>query len=264
MSLPKEVRRLLTKNQGRDSIIGTAIHHSEFRSRYDLLPRNVTVWLPPSYAKKRGERYPVLYMHDGQNLFDPKTSYAGVDWRVDETITSLVKGNKLDECIVVGVHNTPDRLAEYSISEKGIWYQKFLVEELKPFIDSNYRTRVEAEHNAVMGSSMGGLCSLTLVWQYPEVFGMAGCLSSSFYYSDNAVFKMIESDYSGKKKIRVYLDSGEDGKYDAQKMFLLLSQKGMRIGDDLDYYYDRGAQHNESYWADRLARPLLFFFERKD
>ncbi|MCK6606423.1 MAG: hypothetical protein L6Q59_16120 [Ignavibacteriaceae bacterium] len=250
----------IKKKEGRLQITGTVVYFRRFRSRYSLAERDIIVWLPPSYKKNTDKNYPVLYMHDGQNLMDPYTSFAGQDWRVDETVTRLIKANLINEIIVVGIYNTHDRLEEYSNGERGNNYRKFITEELKHFIDSNFRTMQGRENTAIMGSSMGGLCSFYTAWDYPGVFSMAGCLSSSFYFNEDNIFKMIESYKGEKKNIRLYIDSGEDGKKDAQKMYCLLTSKGLVLGDDMDYYYDRGAGHNEAAWANRLARPLIYFF----
>jgi predicted alpha/beta superfamily hydrolase len=246
-----------------DKIIGKVEYHKEFHSAFLGTSRDIIVRLPLSYSKKNEQKYPVLYMHDGQNLMDPKTSFAGIDWRVDENVFHLIKEAKIEEIIVVGVYNTPDRLSEYSDSEKGQKYMKFLSEELKPFIDSKYKTLLDRLNTAVMGSSMGGLISLLSVWYYPNVFSKAACLSSSFHYEEEKAIKMIR-DYEGEKKeIKIYIDSGEDGKIEAQKMFCALTAKGFVIGKDLDYYYSPGSQHHESEWAKRLDRPLLFLFGKK-
>jgi predicted alpha/beta superfamily hydrolase len=206
------------------------------------------------------KKYPVLYMHDGQNLIDPSTSFAGMDWQVDETVTRLITEGKLKEIIVVGINNTENRLEEYSESEKGNNYIKFLIEELKPFIDSRYRTLTDPRNNAVMGSSMGGLISFLTVWEHPEVFSMAGCMSSSFYYNNDKIFETLKSYNAQPKRLKIYIDHGEDGLVRGQKMFSLLTGMGFIIGTNLDYYYAPGAVHNEAAWAERLERPLLFFF----
>ncbi len=253
----------IKKKEGRLQIVGTVVYFRRFRSKYNLAERDIIVWLPPSYKKNTGKYYPVLYMHDGQNLMDPYTSFAGHDWRVDETVTRLIKANLLEEIIVVGIYNTHDRLEEYSSGERWNYYRKFITEELKHFIDSNFRTIQDRENTAIMGSSMGGLCSFYTAWDHPDVFSMAGCLSSSFYFGEDNIFRMIEAYKGDKKNIRIYFDSGEDGKKDAQKMYCLLTSKGLIMGDDMDYYYDRGAGHNENAWANRLARPLIYFFGKK-
>lgn len=240
-------------------ISGNLRYHRAFRSELLQNERDIVIWLPPSYSANEDEHYPVLYMHDGQNLFDPATSYAGADWQVDECAERLIRENRMHEIIIVGINNSVERLSEYSDSRLGLAYRNFIIRELKPLIDSTYRTKPGRESTAVMGSSMGGLASLLIAWLNSEIFSMAGCLSSSFYYGNEKIFKHIAL-APEKKNIRIYLDSGEDGKRDAQRMFCLLTNKGFVIGEDIDYFYDRGAHHTESAWAKRLERPLLFFF----
>jgi predicted alpha/beta superfamily hydrolase len=252
-------------NAERDEIVGIVKYHRGFSSTLLNNQRDIVVWLPKGYnsRKKKDMRYAVLYMHDGQNILDPKTAYAGKDWRADETITKLIRKRKIKDIIVVGIYNTPDRLDEYCWSEKGQLYLRFIVEELKPFIDSNYRTLADRENTAIIGSSMGGLISFYAGWFYPEVFSKAGCMSSSFYYHNDHALKLVE-DYNGpKKNVKFYIDHGEDGLVRGQKMFCLLTQKGYLLGQDIDYYYAPGAEHNEKEWAARLERPLIFFFGSK-
>lgn len=244
----------------KSKIIGRVEYHRKFYSKALNNRRDIIVWLPPSYKKEKQKRYPVLYIHDGQNIMDPKTAYIGVDWQLDETAASLSKSGALQEIIIVGIYNTPERLEEYSDSTKGKSYMKFMAEQLKPFIDKYYRTLPDKEYTAVMGSSMGGLISFLLVWNYPNVFGKAACLSSSFYYDDDKAINMVKNYAGEKKKIKVYIDHGEDGLPRGQRMFCELTQKGYLIGTDIDYYYAPGADHTESEWAKRIERPLLFFF----
>src|SRR5262245_16249003 len=118
----------------KSTIVGKVRYHRHFQSEY-VRPRDIIVWLPPSYMKNQSNKYPVLYMQDGQNLFDPATAFAGVDWQVDETLTRLIQDHAVQEVIVVGIYNSPDRLQEYSASTIGLNYAKFMTEELKPFID---------------------------------------------------------------------------------------------------------------------------------
>jgi predicted alpha/beta superfamily hydrolase len=254
-SVPKNYR-------GKKKIIGNIIYHKKFRSEYLMNSRDIFVWLPPSYLTAQTKKYPVLYMHDGQNLMNPATSFAGTDWQVDETVSRLIKAGQLREIIIVGINNTKDRLEEYSDSEKGGNYIRFMIEELKPFIDSNYRTIPDARNTAVMGSSMGGLISLLIVWNNPDVFSMAGCLSSSFYYANDKIFRTISESAVPRPGVKIYIDHGEDGLTRGQKMFALLTEKGFLIGTNIDYFYAPGAEHNESAWAERLERPLLFFFRK--
>jgi predicted alpha/beta superfamily hydrolase len=248
------------KRIGKIKIVGDVNYHKNFESEFLKNKRDIIVWLPPGYNNDVERKFPVLYMHDGQNILNPKTSFAGMDWRVDETATKLIKARKLEEIIIVGIYNTPDRLEEYSDSVKGNNYLEFLIEELMPFINSNYRTKTKSVDTAIMGSSMGGLISFLAVWKFPEVFGKAGCMSSSFYYDEEKAIKMVKDFKGEKKKIKIYIDHGEDGLPRGQKMFCALSEKGFIIGADIDYFYASGAEHTENAWAERLERPLLFLF----
>jgi predicted alpha/beta superfamily hydrolase len=137
------------------------------------------------------------------------------------------------------------------------------VTELKPFIDSAYKTLPDKDNTAIMGSSMGGLISFYAGWHYPDVFSMAGCMSSSFYYNNDRSIKQVEEYTGHKKHVKFYIDHGEDGSTRGQRMFVELSKKGYVIGQDIDYFYSPGAEHNEREWAARLERPLLFFFGTK-
>ena len=159
-------------------ITGTFRYHRALRSPSLPSPRDVVVWLPPSYEKDLSKTYPVLYMHDGQNIVDPYASFAGADWRVDEVADSLIKVNSIEEIIVVGIYCTKDRVPEYSDMPLGRAYADFVVHSLKPMIDSTYRTKPDRKHTATMGSSMGGLISFLFAWWYPEVFSEAGCRSA--------------------------------------------------------------------------------------
>jgi predicted alpha/beta superfamily hydrolase len=232
-----------------------------------IKPRDVIVWLPPSYEKHRRKRYPVLYMHDGQNVFDPATSFLGVDWQVDEVADRLIRERKMQEIIIVAIYNTPDRRDDYSDTPKGRAYMRFIVEKLKPFIDQQYRTLPDRKHTAVMGSSMGGLISFLLVWNYPQVFSQAACLSPVFDHRDisvNAV-PLVETYVGPSKKIRIYMDNGVVG-LDEQlqpgcdAMLRALQAHGFKLGRNLEWYRDPDAEHNERAWAKRVWRPLLFMY----
>ncbi len=248
-------------------ITGTVKYHRELKHPKLRHPRDVIVWLPPSYEKDTRQRYPVLYMHDGQNIIDPSTSFLGADWRVDEVADSLIRAQKMEEVIVVGIYNTPDRVPEYSDTELGRAYADFVISQLKPMIDSTYRTKPDAKNTAVMGSSMGGLISFLFVWWHPEIFSKAGCLSSAFLVDDNEILKEVRAYTGPKKPIRVYLDDGSEGlearlKPGYDEMVALLLEKGYVKGADLEYFYDLGAGHDERAWAKRLWKPLGFMFGR--
>ena len=245
-------------------ITGTVKYHRQMTGE-GIKPRDVIVWLPPSYTKATEQRYPVLYMHDGQNVFDPATSFLGVDWQVDETADRLIREGKMQEIIVVGIYNTTDRGEDYSDTPKGRAYLKFIVERLKPFIDNAYRTMPEREHTAVMGSSMGGLISFLLVWNYPQVFSQAACLSPAFAYGHINAVSMVENHSATNKSIRIYMDNGGVG-LDSQlqpgceAMLRALQADGFKLGENLEWYRDPEAEHNEPAWARRVWRPLVFMY----
>ncbi|MDD8018273.1 MAG: alpha/beta hydrolase-fold protein, partial [Bacteroidota bacterium] len=245
------------------SIRGKVKYHRGLAGAGLAYKRDVIVWLPPLYEKNKANRYPVLYMHDGQNIFDPATSFTGNDWRIDEVTDSLIRLNKIEEIIIVGIYNSPDRLPEYSDSPLGTAYMKFIVDVLKPLIDSTYRTKRERKYTAVMGSSMGALSSLLLGWKYPNVFGMIGCMSTSFWYDNEKTLKDIRSDTGAKKKIKIYLDCGGREKEllsGYKRMTAILKKKGYKKGRDFEYHLEKNGAHSEVYWAKRVWRPLVFMF----
>lgn len=247
-------------------ITGTLKYHRQMQWE-GLDARDVIVWLPPSYEKDTHKRYPVLYMHDGQNIIDPKTSSFGFDWQADEVSDSLIKAGKMDEIIIVGIYNTKDRTAEYSYTGLGRSYMRFIVEKLKPLIDNTYRTLPDRNNTATMGSSMGGLISFMLIWEYPEVFSKAASLSPAFKIQELNYLPYITSYNGPKKELRIYIDNGGIG---LEKRLLpgveetvsVLKGKGYKEGDDLMVYYDKNAEHNEPAWAKRLHIPLQFLFGR--
>ncbi len=249
--------------QAHGGITGTVKYHKDFPSAYLDYTRDIVVWLPPGYEDE-DMSYPVLYMHDGQNLFDPATSAFGYDWQVDETATRLIGEGKMKRVIIVGIYSSPVRTIEYSPVHRGEDYARFLIEELKPFVDSHYRTLKDADNTAVMGSSMGGIISFHLAWEYPQVFRMAGCLSPAFLVDGNEILKRVKR-YSGpKKNIRIYMDNGTEDldrklKRGFRKMEKLLKKQGF-TAEDLMVFTDEGATHNEQAWAKRIHKPLLFFF----
>lgn len=245
----------------RDEIIGHVEYIHEFYSYNLKNERDIIVWLPPSYINSH-KNYPVLYMHDGQNLFNPQTSFLGYDWKVDETITQMLNKNEIEEIIVVGIYNTKDRLEEYNyFTSKGKSYSQFITQELKPHIDENFRTKHNAGNTAVMGSSMGGLISFQLVWNLPRVFGKAGCLSNSFWVDNKAVFPMVENDSKKIKDIKIYLDCGDcetELITDNTNMYELLQETGYK--ENLKWHIEEGGVHSEVDWAKRLHIPLKFLF----
>jgi predicted alpha/beta superfamily hydrolase len=228
--------------------------------------RRVFVWLPPSYRLSR-KRYPVLYMHDGQNLFDPEMSFSVHDWKADEVSGQLIREGKVREFLIVGIANTADRMEEYNLFRPlGKCYSTWLMDGLMPFINRNYRTLTGPEDTAVMGSSMGGLASFQLAWGFPERFSMAGCLSPAFWQSRSRIYSQVKTTTEPLPPVRFYLDAGEmEPPFDqaCQNMAGILRERGYRDGEDLLCHIAPEANHSEKAWSERLHIPLLFFFGNK-
>lgn len=246
----------------RGQVTGTVITHRN-RTGAGVLPRDIHVWLPPSYDSEPAKRFPVLYMHDGQQIFDPRTSTHGVDWQIDEAVTRLAADGKMREIIVVGVNNTANRGNEYSDTADGKAYQNFLIQNVKPFIDEHYRTLSGREHTAVMGSSMGGIASFLLVWHHPDVFSMAACLSPAFFL-DWDELKNPAWPIPGMP-VRIYMDNGGIGLEERLQpgcdlMLEALKSKGFILGKDLLWFKDKNAEHTEAEWAKRAWMPLQYHF----
>jgi predicted alpha/beta superfamily hydrolase len=252
------------------TLTGDIRTHEGFHSKYLEHDRTIVVYVPPGHDTG-GLHYPVLYLHDGQNVFDQATAF-GDEWRVDETAQQLITGGRIAPLIVVGVYNSGEhRLDEYTPTarpDKGGGghaddYGKMLVEELKPFIDTTYRTRPDQEHTAMGGSSLGGLLTLHLGLRYPTTFGKLAVLSPSVWWDDRVILREVEA-LPTKPKQRVWLDAGtREGSEvipDARMLRDALLAKGWVIAEDFMYYEARGGEHNEKSWAKRVGPVLKFLF----
>ena len=260
----------------KSGVLGRLEYWKRVPSKFLNTTRNVGIWLPPGYDENSTNRYAVLYMHDGQNVFDPRTSYAGVDWGVDEAIMRGVESGRIPPMIVVGIWCTEQRLREYSPWHLGTNYAKFLIEELMPQINQKFRTRTGPENTSVMGSSMGGLISFWLGWKHPEVFGRAGCLSSALTWNGKLLgqstneLPLIEHELTASKSfpqgVRLYFDYGtqETMGTDFETMHVKLREwlaiQGLKDGKDFVVRKIPGAKHNEAAWRARLDEPFTFLF----
>lgn len=246
------------------SIVGTVRYHHNFGSTYLKSIRNVVVWLPPSYLENTNKKYPVLYAHDGQNLFD-HTNLSGSEWRMDEIADSLMRKGEIEEFIIVAMANTKDRWIEYNGTPEGENYLKFIVTELKPFIDKTYRTKTDRANTGIIGSSMGGLISFYAAYNYPQIFSKAACLSSGFFFDDGNIMNSIKTDLKPLHNSMVYLDcGGKDLDYDflpsnQQVNELLQKDKQMKVL----YKEFPEDPHNEVAWSKRLDIPFKFLFPKK-
>jgi len=252
--------------------------HQEFGSKHLVNSRTVAVWLPPGYKASAPRRYPVLYLHDGQNLFDAATAAFGHEWQADETAARLIREGTIPPLIMIGIFNTNDRMNEYTTHKdadrerggRGEPYARFLVEELKPFIDRTYRTRPEPEHTALAGSSLGGLISLEIALRHPETFGKVAALSPSLWWSNEQILQDVKTHHDAVKRLRVWIDMGtrEGGKPDEPspeipRLRRLKSEfqgAGLTADRDLHIKEIEGGQHREADWAARFPRVLTFLF----
>ena len=268
--------------------VGTIHRHEMFPSRF-ISARNVDVWLPPGYAE-HGDRSPVLYMHDGQNLFDDSISFDSLSWGIDQALTWLVGEGRIRPAIVVGIWNSDIRWREYmpqkpyespglekhrpafletaggpSISDS---YLKFLVEELKPFIDSHYRTFPGRENTFVMGSSMGGLISLYAISAYPQAFGGAGCVSTHWPVGGNELVDEMARILPDPATHKLYFDFGTetlDSHYEPfqRRMDEHLRKAGYIEGTNWVTGKFQGAEHSERSWRERVHIPLEFLLKER-
>jgi predicted alpha/beta superfamily hydrolase len=227
--------------------------------------RDVLLHLPPSYGRS-ARRYPVVYMHDGQNLFDPETSF-GDAWGVDRTMESA--GAEGLEAIVVGIPNLGEaRLDEYSpwrdrrhdAGGRGAAYADFIVRTLKPIVDRDFRTLPGREGTGVAGSSMGGLISLYTYFRHPAVFGFAGVMSPALWFAGRSIFPFVaERPFTpGRLYLDVGTNEGREALHDVRRMKDLLTRKGYRANRDLLYVVEMGGRHEERAWSRRLRRALHF------
>ncbi|MFC1553459.1 alpha/beta hydrolase-fold protein [candidate division KSB1 bacterium] len=245
-------------------VTGTVKYHPEFRSEKLENTRDVAVLLPKSYESS-SNRYPVMYMHDGQNCFDPGTSYIGVDWQVDEAVDTLAAKGVIEEIIIVAVSNTSARMREYSDTPEGHAYMDFLINELKPFVDKTYRTKPDRQNTAVMGSSMGGLISFLCTWYHPDVFGKAACLSTSMSARSEEFFELAEKFDDSKKALKIYFDTGDEAQRESyssayERLEEILLGYGFEKGKDIEFLIFEGHDHSERSWASRIHHPLIFLF----
>ena len=227
--------------------------------------RKLRIYLPPSYAENSAKRYPVLYMHDGQNLFDARSAAYGVEWGVDETANRLIATGIMDEIIVVGIDNTPDRIAEYTPccdpkygGGKLDAYQAFITDTVKPYIDQTLRTVPGKDDTAIMGSSLGGIASVTIAQHRPDLFSKAGGVSSAFWWNG----KQMVAKPPARVAVKFYLDAGtrDDSLEETTLMRDAMLKQGYRADIDLLYYADPGGSRNEKSWAARVEKPLTWFF----
>lgn len=266
------------------------LRHYEQMSYDGLFPRNVDVWVPDEYKTSRDRRFPVLYMHDGQNLFESEKSHAGVTWGVAEAITRLSKEGIIEPVIVVGIWNTENRFGDYQPTKpfdtlkgaiikklfrnskklkKYSWvadrYLSFIVHSLKPMIDEEFRTKPKPDHTFIMGSSMGALISMYAICEYPDVFGGAGCLSTHWPVVQMVILPYLKKKMPEAGDHKLYFDYGTEGldaKYSRvqRRVDALMFNKEYQADVDWMTRVYEGHKHHESCWQERIDVPIKFLF----
>ena len=266
------------------------MRHADFPSQH-VDARHIDVWLPADYFSS-DRRYPVVYAHDGQNLFNPSFVWNNTDWGVDEVLQRMIDDGDVEAAIVVGIWNTPKRRLEYLPQEawdvapehmqvyiegqeggtpESAEYLRFMVEELKPFIDATYRTKPGPGDTSTMGSSMGGLISMYAMLKYPDVFGAAACLSTHWPLhvdlndpkATESFIRLLQSGMPAPGKHRIYFDFGTeelDGQYEPHQQLIddMMTELGYQQGEEWVTRKFEGAGHSEKYWRERLHIPLAF------
>jgi predicted alpha/beta superfamily hydrolase len=246
--------------------------HPRFHSRFLSADRDITVYVPPEYDQQPDRHFPVLYLHDGQNLFDPATSFVpGRTWRVAETADETIGAGTVQPLIIVGIANTGEhRIAEYTPvpdwkmgGGEADKYGRLITEELMPFIHANYRTLRGREHTGMGGSSLGGLATLYLGLQYSDLFGRLAVLSPSVWWNHKSIIGYV-NEVRLDHRPRIWLDVGKaEGRRtldDADLLERRLKANGWRSDVDLHYERISGGTHDEGAWAERFGPLLRFLF----
>ncbi len=266
---------------GRPEGPGEEVVYEGFPSHFLGNRRRLTVRLPPGHAADLNQRCPVLYLHDGQNLLGPARSAFGVSWQAGETADRLTVARRIRPIILVGIDNTPERLDEYTAVRdarqeaggRGDLYARFVLEEVKPFVDRAHRTLPGREHTAVAGSSLGGLVSLTMALRHHERFALCGVLSPALWWARESVFAELAGDLGWMRSMRFWLCMGTRegsgrGHVSAhlertRRLAGLFDAAGLVPGRDYYYQEVAGGEHTEAAWAARFDRVLRFFFGRR-
>jgi predicted alpha/beta superfamily hydrolase len=278
---------------------GKIVKINSFKSKF-VKARNIEIWLPAEYTLNPQQTFPVLYMQDGQNVFDPGTAIHKIAWEADDTATKLIIPKRIEPVIIVAIWNTDERYMEYfpekvaqnfskedravfakvtkQVNPKGTdflgdEYLKFLTEELKPYIDKQYRTRPDTANTAICGSSMGALISLYALCEYPKVFGQAACLSTHWTLLPDNTHPSVSESF--KKYVyeklpspndhRIYFDYGTktlDAAYEPHQKTIdgIMNSKGYSQTNWITKKFE-GAAHTEKDWQERFNEVLMFLYK---
>lgn len=246
--------------------------HQNFRSKILRNQRDLVVYLPPGYQEQPDRRFPVLYMHDGQNLFDGATSFVqGQDWHVGHSADAEIRAGRVEPLIIVGIYNVGKaRIQEYTPTKaprlgggRADRYGRFLLDEVMPFVNSQYRVQLGPQNTGIGGSSLGGLVSLFIGLSRPDVFGKIAALSPSVWWNQR-VIHTFTAGMNVESRPRIWLDIGtREGPRiveDVERYRDILVRRGWQCERDLHYERLDGAEHNEAAWAQRVAPFLRFLY----
>lgn len=248
--------------------------HRAFTSRYLPDARDIVVYLPPGYDRQPERSYPVLYLHDGQNLFDPRTSFIpGKTWQVREHADAAIEDGEVEPLVIVGIFNTGDRrLAEYTPDRdwqrgggEALSYGRLLTRELMPWIAARYRIRAGRAFTGMGGSSLGGLATLYLGFHYPEYFGKLAALSPSLWWNSKSILGYVRGQAAAiSERPRIWLDAGDgEGRQtvrNAEQLARCLASDGWQPGKDLHFEIAARGTHDEPSWSQRVRPMLRFLF----
>jgi predicted alpha/beta superfamily hydrolase len=273
--LKTAVERIFRPDRRRRVRPGTLEKIESFQSAHLTTPRNILVYLPPNYDARNERAYPVLYLQDGQNLFDPATSFIpGEHWRLREAADALVAAHRIEPVILVGIENAgTERINEYTHTRdakreaggEAPKYAQMLVEELIPMIQGRYRAATAPQSTGIGGSSLGGLVSLYVGLRHPEVFGNIAAMSPAAWWDNRAILATIDG-FDYETRPRIWLDiggrEGENAVRDARLVRDRLIANGWHAPENLRYVEERNAEHTERAWARRAPKMLEWMFGR--
>ena len=265
---------------GKSTASGNIRMHVGFHSTLLNNERTLAVYLPPGYDQNPDARYPVLYMQDGQNLFDTATSFAGVEWNADETAEKLIKEGKINPVIIVGIYNSPDRTEEYTPWQalesdpvaRGVYYGWATAYEVKRFIDKTYRTKPDRDNTAIAGSALGGLIALDTARAHKDIFGACAALSPSLWSAEGEMLAQWTADNDWMKGTRFWIDVGEGETEDypageavphLQTLAATLQSAGLVKGKDFVEHVAEGDEQNEAAWSKRFDQVLIFLYGKQ-
>jgi predicted alpha/beta superfamily hydrolase len=241
----------------------------DFKTAKSAPKRDVYVYLPQNYEQNTSQRYPVLYMQDGQNLFDPTRAFLGQTWKAETTLNALIAKKLMAPIFLVAIDNTSRRILEYThdidLREgkggEAQGYLRMIIKKLKPQIDSALRTKIERSATGIMGSSLGGLVSIYAGTEFSKTFGLVGALSPSIWWNNSSIEDVLIR--ASDLPLKVYLDSGDSGGERPQDVVQLSNvylQRGLALDKNLKVIIQKGALHTEKFWAERFPLALQFLY----